>query len=96
MHHWRNKCESRNANFISIARKGDTTTLGPKGRRPFLHNPPTKSAITLGPQAPSTFPFEPFEPSEPEPRSGPYPISQPTKKHPAGGGMWYNVTRHRD
>jgi hypothetical protein len=27
--------KSRNADFIFIARKGDTTTLGPKGRCPL-------------------------------------------------------------
>ena len=29
------KGESRNADFMFIARKGDTTTLGPKGCRPL-------------------------------------------------------------
>ncbi len=27
--------KSRNADFILIARKGDTTTLGPKGRQTY-------------------------------------------------------------
>ena len=31
--------QSRNAVFIFMA-EGDTTTLGPKGRSPLLHNPP--------------------------------------------------------
>ena len=47
---------SRNADFIFIA-EGDTTTLGPKGRRPFLHNLPPKAAITLGPQGPVHLPL---------------------------------------
>ena len=33
------KGKSRNADFILIARKGDTTTLGPKGRQPFPSQP---------------------------------------------------------
>ena len=31
--HMTQKGQSRNADFILIARKGDTTTLGPKGRQ---------------------------------------------------------------
>ena len=56
--------QSRNADFISIARKGDTTTLGAKGPvkltnppavRPvnpknlFLHNPSTQPAAPAAP-----------------------------------------------
>ena len=29
--------------------KGDITILGPKGRRPLLHNPPPQAAITSSP-----------------------------------------------
>ena len=41
---------SRNADFILIARKGDTTTLSPKGCRPLSEANTTcrrKAAITL-------------------------------------------------
>ena len=56
----------RNADFIFIARKGDTTTLGPKGRRPLSgseHNPPPSGGHNPRGEAPSTFPSEPFSPS---------------------------------
>ena len=44
--------ESRNADYILIAAKGgDTTTLGPKARRPFLHNPPPSGGPNLRRQA---------------------------------------------
>ena len=73
------KSKSRNADFIFIARKGDTTTLGPKGRRPLSgseHNPSTppsaRRAVNLSihnprGKAPSTFPSEPNGPFGPAP-----------------------------
>ena len=53
--------KSRNADFMFIARKGDTTTLGPKGRCPLSeaihnlppsggHNPRAKGPSTLTPK----------------------------------------------
>ena len=53
--------QSRNADFMLIARKGDTTTLGAKGPVK-LKNPPAKGRSIL-----RTFPPEP---SEPGPQSG--------------------------
>ena len=50
--------QSRNADFILIARKGDTTTLGAKGPVK-LKNPPAEGRSIL-----RTFPIEPSEPSE--------------------------------
>ena len=62
------KSQSRNADFILIAREGDTTTLGPKGRCPLSaseHNPPPSGGHNPRGEAPSTVPYEPYEPSEP-------------------------------
>ena len=36
---------------------GDTTTLGPKGRRPLLHNPPPQAAITSSPAGAGRLPL---------------------------------------
>ena len=47
--------KSRNADFILIARKGDTTTLGPKGRCPLSEANTTRrrqAATTLGAKGP--------------------------------------------
>ena len=62
--------KSRNADFILIARKGDTTTLGPKGRCP-LSEAMQPFDTTCGASrilfficgAAATAPFEPSEPS---------------------------------
>ena len=35
--------------MFAVHPKGDTTTLGPKVRRPFLHNLPPQAAITSSP-----------------------------------------------
>ncbi len=51
--------KSRNADFILIAREGDTTTLGAKGPVKL------KNPWTEGPSILRTFPSEPSEPSEP-------------------------------
>ena len=62
----------------SSPRSGDTTTLGPKGRRPPSTQPAAAGGHNLRGEAPSTFPSEPFEPFEPsEPGAAerpPYPI----------------------
>ena len=68
--------KSRNADFMFIARKGDTTTLGPKGRCPLSeaihnlppsggHNPRAKGPSTL---TPKVCPMA--QPDKGEPRSG--------------------------
>ena len=51
--------KSRNADFIFIARKGDTTTLGPKGRcplseatQPFYTTCGEAATTTLGAKGP--------------------------------------------
>lgn len=51
--------QSRNADFIFIARKGDTTTLGPKGRcplseamQPFYTTCGEAATTTLGAKGP--------------------------------------------
>ena len=49
--------QSRNADFILIARKGDTTTLGAKGPVKL------KNPWAEGPSILRTFPSEPYEPS---------------------------------
>lgn len=58
--------------IYSSPRSGDTTILGPKGRRP----PSTQPAEVVGPnlrrQPPPPL-LEPFESSEPGPQSGPFP-----------------------
>ena len=50
--------KSRNADFMFIARKGDTTTLGPKGRCPLSASDTQPAADRRpqpsGPRAPST------------------------------------------
>ena len=40
------KSSSHSAKCVRCAPQGDTTTLGPKGRRPLLHNPPPRAALT--------------------------------------------------
>ena len=56
--------KSRNADFILIARKGDTTTLGPKGRQTY--EPSGQGPVNL--KNPHTAGVS----SEPGPQSGPH------------------------
>ena len=55
--------KSRNADFILIARKGDTTTLGPEGRQTY--EPSGQGPVNL--KNPHTAGVS----SEPRPQSGP-------------------------
>ena len=65
--HMIQKSKSRNADFILIAREGDTTTLGAKGPVKL------KNPWAEGPSILRTFPFEPSEPFEPGRRKAPEP-----------------------
>ena len=64
--------KSRNADFILIARKGDTTTLGPKGRCPL-----SEAHITRRRQAATTFGAKPRQPT-------PLNLLNPLNPHTAG------------
>ena len=57
--------QSRNADFISIAREGNPQPSAPQALSPperSEHNPPPSGGHNLRPEGPSTFPSEPFEP----------------------------------
>ena len=60
--------QSRNADFISIARRAIRHLQRRRRCRPLSaseHNPPPSGGHHPRGEAPSTFPSEPFEPSEP-------------------------------
>ena len=63
--------QSRNADFISIARRAIRHLQRRRRCRPLSaseHNPPPSGGHHPRGEAPSTFPSEPFEPSEPSHR----------------------------